>query len=88
MRAQSTGKNGAYKFMLNVPGYGAYPGHAAADGNRMAIYFANTNPATKDYGTGIATFVKSPAGKWTFNKFYFEPEFKGGNHGTEVCVQK
>lgn len=88
VRAQSTGPHGAYSFKLEVPGYGAYPGHAAARGKTMAIYFANTDPATKDFGTGIATFSKTKAGKWSFAKYYYEPEFKGGNYGMEVCVQR
>lgn len=86
--AQSTGTQGAYSFKLDVPGYGSYPGHAAAQGHHMGIFFALTDPSTKDFGTGIATFKKNAKGKWTFNKFYYEPEFKGGNHGTETCVQR
>lgn len=85
---QSSGNNGAYAFKLEVPGYGAYPGHAAARGTTAAIYFANTDPSTKDFGTGIATFKKNSNGKWTFKKFYYEPEFKAGNHGFESCVHK
>ena len=79
---------GAYQFTLEVPGYGTYPGHAASDGNMMAIYFANTDPSTKDYGTGIAKFKKNKHGKWTFKKYYYEPEFKEGNYGFETCTQK
>ncbi|HEY1147807.1 MAG TPA: hypothetical protein VGF27_04495 [Pseudoduganella sp.] len=86
-KAQSNGKYGAYQFKMEVPGYGEYPGHAAAYGANMAIHFANTDAATKDYGTGIAAFTKK-AGKWTFKKYYFEPEFKGGNFGFENCRQK
>lgn len=88
VRAQSTGKYGAYAFKLEVPGYGAYPGHAAAHGREMAIHFANTDPAPRDYGTGIASFRKGKAGKWAFRKYYYEPEFKGGNHGLESCIQR
>ncbi|WP_079436834.1 hypothetical protein [Zoogloea sp. LCSB751] len=86
--AQSTAKLGAYSFKLEVPGYGAYPGHAAANGRQMAIHFALTDASTKDYGTGIATFSKTKAGKWRFSKYYYEPEFKGGNFGTETCVRR
>jgi len=86
--SQSTGQNGAYAFKLEVPGYGAYPGHAASKGTLAAIYFANTDPAPKDYGTGLASFKKNAKGKWTFTKFYYEPEFKGGNHGFETCTQR
>jgi len=88
VRAHSTGEYGAYDFKLEVPGYGAYPGEAAARGMQMAIHFANTDPKTKDFGTGLAAFSKSKAGKWQFHKYYYEPEFKGGNFGTEDCVHR
>ncbi len=84
----STGKYGAYAFTLEVPGFGTYPGHAAAKGATMAIYFANTDPAPRDFGTGIATFAPGRSGRWSFTKFYYEPEFKGGNHGIERCEQQ
>ncbi len=85
---QSIGQNGAYAFKLEVPGFGAYPGHAATQGTTAAIYFANTDPRTKDFGTGIAVFRKNSKGKWTFRKYYYEPEFKGGNYGFETCTQQ
>jgi hypothetical protein len=88
VKAQSSANHGAYSFKLQVPGYGTYPGHAAAKGNMVAIYFALTDPSTKDYGTGIAAFSKSRQGKWQFEKYYYEPEFKGGNWGTELCIQR
>ncbi|HET8870968.1 MAG TPA: hypothetical protein VFM48_11000 [Aquabacterium sp.] len=88
VQAQSAGQYGAYTFKLEVPGYGDYPGHAAAHGHEMAIHFALTDPAPKDFGTGIASFKKQKDGRWSFNKFYYEPEFKGGNHGFETCVQR
>jgi hypothetical protein len=28
------------------------------------------------------------AGKWTFKKYYYEPEFKAGNFGMEDCTQR
>nr|WP_269106618.1 hypothetical protein [Massilia sp. TS11] len=86
--AQSVGEYGAYQFKLEVPGYGAYPGQAAAHGKQMAIHFALTDQSTKDYGTGIASFSKRKDGKWSFRKFYYEPEFKGGNFGMEDCVRR
>lgn len=86
--SQSAEPYAAYDFRLDVPGYGSYPGHGAAKGTDMAIYFANTDSATKDFGTGIASFKKTKNGKWSFRKFYYEPEFKGGNHGIEECVQQ
>jgi hypothetical protein len=88
VREQSTGKYAAYRFQLDVPGYGVYPGHAAAHGNTMAIHFALADPSTKDYGTGIAQFGKTKSGKWQFSKYYYEPEFKGGNYGMETCRQR
>jgi hypothetical protein len=78
----------AYRFKLEVPDFGAYPGQAVAKGTQMAIHFANTDPKTQDFGTGFADFTKSKAGKWSFRKFYYEPEYKGGNHGTESCTQR
>ena len=88
VREQSSGEDGAYRFKLEVPGFGAYPGEAAARGEAMAIHFANTDPAANDFGTGIATFRKNAAGKWAFSKYYYEPQYKGGNHGTESCTQQ
>lgn len=88
VESQSTGRHGAYTFKLEVPGYGAYPGHAASQGRTMAIHFANTDPATKDFGTGIASFSREKSGKWSFAKYYYEPEFKEGNFGFEVCTQR
>ena len=85
---QSFAQNGASAFKMEVPGYGTYPGHAATNGMTGAIHFALTDPAPKDYGTGVARFAKDKGGKWRFTKFYYEPEFKGGNYGTEACVQK
>ena len=73
---------------MEVPGYGSYPGHAAANDRTTAIYFALTDPVPKDYGTGLAQFSRTKSGKWRFSKFYYVPEFKGGNHGTESCIQK
>lgn len=85
----STQTYGAYQFELSVAGFGKYPGHAAAFQHTMAIYFANTqHDKNHDFGTGIANFSKNAKGKWTFKKFYYEPEFKGGNHGFETCTQQ
>lgn len=85
--AQSTGDHGAYQFKLEVPGFGAYLGHAVSEGDKLAIYFALPDQSTKDYGTGIATMRKDQSGRLAFSKFYYEPEYKGGNTGTEECVQ-
>ncbi len=77
----------SYDFRLDVPEYGTYLGHAAANGRHVAMHFALTDPSTKDYGTGVAE-MKKVKGHWRFHKFYFEPEYKGGNTGTEDCIQK
>lgn len=87
-RKQSVGRHGAYRFKLEVPGFGAYHGQAVAEGERVAMYFALQDPATRDYGTGLATIRKDRHGRLGFHKFYYEPEYKGGNHGTEDCVLK
>ncbi len=94
--SQSSGPYGAYRFQLDVPGYGSYLGQAAGKGPVLAIHFALTDPSTRDYGTGIAEFKRIKAGKhdgksggkWAFRKYYYEPEFKGGNFGIEDCVQR
>lgn len=86
--AQSSGEYGAYQFKLEVPNYGTYSGQAAANGTHAAMHFALADQSTKDYGTGIASFKKNKSGKWSFSKYYFEPEFKGGNYGVEHCMQR
>ncbi len=86
--AHSHGSYASYDFKLEVPGYGTYLGHAAANGDNVAMHFALTDQKTKDYGTGVAKMVKNAKGQWTFHKFYFEPEFKGGNTGLEDCVKQ
>lgn len=77
----------SYDFKLEVPGYGAYLGHAAANGNIAAMHFALTDKTTHDFGTGVAKFKRNKQGKMSFHKFYYEPEFKGGNTGLEDCVR-
>lgn len=78
----------SYDFKLEVPEYGTYLGHAAAKGNIAAMHFALTDKTTKDYGTGIAEFKMNDKGKLSFRKFYFEPEYKGGNTGIEDCIKR
>ena len=84
----SRGRYASYDFKLEVPGYGTYLGHAAANGNHVAMHFALQDQSTRDYGTGVATIKKNKQGKLSFHKFYFEPEFKGGNTGVEDCVKQ
>lgn len=78
----------SYDFKLEVPEYGTYLGHAAANGHHVAMHFALQDQSTRDYGTGIAEMKKNTKGQWAFHKFYFEPEFKGGNTGVEDCVMQ
>jgi hypothetical protein len=85
---QSTAEFAAYSFKLEVPQYGTYLGEAAAIDMNIAMHFALTDPAPKDFGTGVAIMEKNKKGKWTFHKYYYEPEFKGGNYGFEDCVKK
>ena len=88
VREQSTGQHGAYDLVMEVPGYGRYLGQAASQPGALAVHFALTDPAPKDYGTGIATVSKNAKGQWQFAKYYYQPAFKGGNFGHEKCVQQ
>lgn len=87
------GRYQSYEFTLQVPDYGTYQGHAVAQGSFVAVHFALPMQAGKyggkhqDFGTGIAQFSKAKD-RWTFKKFYYEPLYKGGNTGTETCVQR
>jgi hypothetical protein len=80
-------KYGAYEFVLAVPDGSLYPGHGVAQDDMMAIYFAATDPSDNDFGTGIAKFTKTLSGKWQYTKFYFEPAYRGGNFGLQICEQ-
>lgn len=84
----SYGPYASYDFKLEVPGFGTYPGDAAGNGNHLAMHFALTDPGPRDYGTGVAVFSKNKQGKLSFHKFYYEPEFKGGNTGLEDCIKR
>jgi hypothetical protein len=84
---QSTGEYGAYRFTLTLADKSLYNGFAAADADSLAIYFAHTDPALKDYGVGIAKMKSAPDGKTSFIKYYYGPEYEGGGHGMENCVK-
>ena len=90
----SKGPYASYDFKLEVPDYGVYRGHAAANGNVAAMHFALPQVGdlyggkTQDFGTGIAKFKINQQGKLSFHKFYFEPAFKGGNTGVEDCIKR
>jgi len=85
--SQSTGKYGAYTFTLTLEDKSRYDGFAAATADKLAVYFAHTDPALKDYGVGIAQLVPTPEGKVSFVKYYYGPEYEGGGHGVEHCVR-
>jgi len=87
-KEHSQAQYGSYDFLLEVPGFGKYPGHMAANGLNAAMYFSLENQSTHDFGTGISQFTKNAKGQWQFHKFYFEPQFKGGNSGFEDCVKQ
>jgi hypothetical protein len=87
-KEHSQAQYGSYDFLLEVPGFGKYPGHMAANGLNAAMFFALENQSTHDFGTGISQFNKNVKGQWQFHKFYFEPQFKGGNSGFEDCVKQ
>lgn len=85
---QSTGEYGSYSLKFEAVGFGGYTGYAAARGNNMALYFANTDASTKDFGNSIVTLRKNKNDKWQFESFYYEPEYYGGNYGTEFCEMR
>lgn len=87
---RSLGDYGAYTLSSDVPGLGTYAGYAAVQGTHLSMYFGLTQPDSKDFGTGIASFTKGKgkAGKWSFHLYYFEPEYNGGNYGLEDCVRR
>ncbi len=88
IRAQSNGEYGSYNLVFEAEGFGGYTGYAAAKGTQMALHFANNDLATKDYGNSIVTFSKTKSGKWRFESFYYEPEYYGGNYGSETCIMR
>jgi len=85
---QSTGPYGAYSFTLTLTDNSLYNGFAAAQETSLAIYFAHTDPALKDYGVGIAQVGTSADGKVSFTKYYYGPEYEGGGHGMETCTRQ
>lgn len=86
--AHSRGTYASYDFKLEVPGFGTYLGHAAGHGDQLAMHFALTDQATRDYGTGIAVMRTDGQGQTGFHKFYYQPEYEGGNTGLEDCMRR
>lgn len=88
VRAQSHDDFAAYNIRFEAEGFGGYNGYAAARGNQMALFFANNDPKTKDFGNSIVSMTKNKNGKWQLESFYYEPEYFGGNYGSEMCVMR
>jgi len=95
---------GAYQFKF-VAGTGGevatYSGFAAAQGQSLAMYFANdSQQAPTDRGVGIASIThdQDASGKYitTLHKSYYLPDYMrtakdknpAGGRGTEVCIKK
>jgi len=76
-----------YKFQLKAHDGTLYSGSATGNSANLAITFNNNDVSKKDFGTGIGKVVKNKSGKIQIEKFYYEPEYKGGDHGTEICVR-
>ena len=72
----SQGQYGSYDFLLEVPGFGKYPGHMAANGLSAAMYFALEDQSTHDFGTGISQFSKNAKGQWQFISFILNLSLK------------
>lgn len=95
---------GAYQFKLKVSLAGevaTYSGFAAAQGQSLAMYFANdSQQAPTDRGVGIASIThdQDANGKYitTLHKSYYLPDYmrtakdknRAGGRGTEVCIKK
>ena len=86
---------GAYTFTLEVDLGGdkaTYSGYAAAQGQQLAMYFANdSQEAATDRGIGLATITRDQDSKGqyttTLHKSYYLPDYNGGGRGTEVCIK-
>jgi len=85
--AHSEGAHVAYRFSMEVPGFGTYLGQAVGRGRHLAIHFALTDTQTRDFGTGLAVLEPGP-GPLRFRKFYYQPEYQGGNQGHEQCTRR
>lgn len=86
--AHSTEEFGTYSFTLEVPDFGTYSGMAVSQDDKLAVYFSLPGQANGDYGVGIATVQPGADGRLGFRKFYYEPQYKGGNTGAEDCVRR
>lgn len=86
-KTQSPSPYAAYHFSMEVEGYGKYQGAAAGAGDMLSITFANEDAKTQDFGTGLAKVHRGDDGSISFDKFYYEADYKRGNHGTEHCVR-
>lgn len=95
---------GAYQFKLLVDIEGVlttYSGFAAAQGQSLAMYFANDSqeaPTDRGVGMALVSHDQDANGAYTttLHKSYYLPYYmrtakegrSTGGHGTEVCVKK
>ena len=57
----------------------------------LSVVLVGPSPASTTAASTIALasqLCQEQAGETTFHKFYYEPEFKGGNNGVEDCVKR
>lgn len=87
-KKQSRGDHTAYIFKMDDGGHATYSGSVVASGSVAAVTFMNDDASKKDFGTGLAKVTKDKDGAFKFEKFYYEPEYKGGGNGVETCVVK
>lgn len=78
----------SYALTLEVAKGGHYKGAALVRGRTLAMSFALDGTDATDRGVGLGTVSYTRAGQARLRKFYFEPEYKGGNHGFEDCTRR
>jgi len=87
-KEHSQAQYASYDFLLEAQNFGRYPGHMVTNGLNAAIYFALEDQSQHDFGSGVAQFSKNVNGQWQYHKFYYEPQYKGGDTGFEDCIQQ
>jgi hypothetical protein len=83
-RNYSSGKSGSYKVTVDD----TYTGSIVSNGKQLAMDFANKDLSQNDFGVVLATVSRSSNGKFKIEKFYYEPQYKGGGNGFETCAIK
>jgi hypothetical protein len=89
-RISSHARFGAYDYETETTNSNKYSGQALADGNRLAISFKFNGKSINGRGQsiGTATIKKDKRGRWSFRRYYYEPDDNGGNYGHEYCTFK